>query len=343
MGPALDDAAVVEDEDQVRRQHGGQPVRDDERRAALEQLVQRGPDELLGQGVEVGRRLVQDQDARVLEDRPRDRYALLLATGQAVPALADDGLVAVRQRADELVEVRVARGGEELRLARGRVGVGVPLSPIPGIETRSWAALRTARLAPAERRVHARIVRALAAGSAPGGAQVTAWAREEGLAAEDVRAALVAADLAHVDADTGAVRLSYPFSAAPTRHRVSVDGIGESYAMCSLDSLGVAFMLRSPANVASSDPLTDERIEISVAPDGQASWSPRDAVAVVGRASGGGASAECMCPNTNFAVSPASAQAQLETLPDRSGTVMPMPDAIDAGRQLFGTLLHPGS
>jgi Alkylmercury lyase len=216
---------------------------------------------------------------------------------------------------------------------------GVPLSPVPGFETRSWAALRTSRLPPAERRVHARIVRALAGGSVPDGGRIDAWAGEEGLTGSHARAALEAADVAHFDAGTGSVRLAYPFSAAPTRHRVNVDGVGASYAMCSLDALGVAFMLRATTRVASSDPVTGELIEITVTPDGQASWSPQEAVAVVGCATDGGASAECMCPNTNFAASVECGRAQLDALAGCSGTVMPIPDAVDAGRQLFATLL----
>src|SRR6266508_6721220 len=72
VAAALDDAAVVEDQDQVGGEHGRQPVRDDERRPPGEERAQRGLDVLLGDGVEVGRGLVEDQDARILEDDPGD-------------------------------------------------------------------------------------------------------------------------------------------------------------------------------------------------------------------------------------------------------------------------------
>ena len=44
------------------------------------------------------RRLVEDQDRRVLEERARDGDALALAAGELRAALAELGLVALRQR-----------------------------------------------------------------------------------------------------------------------------------------------------------------------------------------------------------------------------------------------------
>ena len=55
-------------------------------------------------------RLVEQQDRRRLEDRARDGDALLLAARQLQAALADLRLVAVRQRADEVVDLRELRG-----------------------------------------------------------------------------------------------------------------------------------------------------------------------------------------------------------------------------------------
>src|SRR5919201_389534 len=49
---------------------------------ALRHSVECVLDLLLGMTVERARRLVQDQDGRTLEDRARDRHALLLSTGE---------------------------------------------------------------------------------------------------------------------------------------------------------------------------------------------------------------------------------------------------------------------
>jgi hypothetical protein len=53
-------------------------------------------EEALGLDVEVRGRLVEDQDRGVLDDRPRDRQPLTLATRQQDAVLADPGLVAGR-------------------------------------------------------------------------------------------------------------------------------------------------------------------------------------------------------------------------------------------------------
>ena len=66
--------------------------------------------------VEVARRLVEDHDRRVLQQQARDREPLLLAAGQAVPALADDRGVPVGQRRDRVVDA--GRRGRRRRAPR---------------------------------------------------------------------------------------------------------------------------------------------------------------------------------------------------------------------------------
>ena len=122
MAAALDDAAGVHHQDLVGAHHGREPVRDHERGAADADAVELGLDRLLGRGVERGGRLVEDQDRRILQQRARDRDALLLAAGELEPALADLGLVAVGQRHDEVVDVRGARR----LLTSSRVASGRP-------------------------------------------------------------------------------------------------------------------------------------------------------------------------------------------------------------------------
>ena len=123
VGAALDDAAVLEHEDLVGIDDRRQPVRDDQRGALARDLGELGLDDLLGARVERDGRLVEDQDGRVLEQRARDRDALLFAAGELEAALADHRVVAVRQRFDEGVDVRGARRGDDL-LAR-RLGPAV--------------------------------------------------------------------------------------------------------------------------------------------------------------------------------------------------------------------------
>jgi hypothetical protein len=206
------------------------------------------------------------------------------------------------------------------------------------LAARSWASQRTAGLSASERGLHGRILRAFADGVAPAPAQLAAWAAQERLDLDDALTALEANDLVQRDGDTGRVSVAYPFSAAPTAHRVRVSSGVEVFAMCALDALGVAFMLGAPTHVTSLDPRTGERIEVAVDLAGASAWSPPAAVVAVGCA-GGGTSAACMCPHTNFAASPEHGQALLDATPGCSGGVLSMPDAIAVGRDLFGTLL----
>ena len=54
----------------------------------------------------MARRLVEDHDGRVLQQHAGDGEPLLLAARQPVAALADDGVVAVGQRGDDVVDLR---------------------------------------------------------------------------------------------------------------------------------------------------------------------------------------------------------------------------------------------
>jgi hypothetical protein len=129
----LDDPSLLHDVDDVRADHRGQPVRDGERGATLGGLVQRFLDHPLRDGVERGRRLVQQQHGRILQQHPRDRDALLLAAGEAIAALPHHGVVAVLEAGDHMVDVgRRARRDE---LLVGRVGLGIDeVLPDRGVE-----------------------------------------------------------------------------------------------------------------------------------------------------------------------------------------------------------------
>ena len=77
-------------------------------------VASRGPqaaqDLLLRVGVDRGERVVQDQDARLGRQGPREGRALLLPARQGQAALADEGVVAAREVGDVLRELRDVRG-----------------------------------------------------------------------------------------------------------------------------------------------------------------------------------------------------------------------------------------
>ncbi len=89
---------------------------DDEGRAAGHRLRQAGPDLGLGPRVDRGGGVVEDEDAGVGEQGAGDRDPLALAAREGEAALADDGVVAARQVADELVGAGAVRvDGADLR------------------------------------------------------------------------------------------------------------------------------------------------------------------------------------------------------------------------------------
>ena len=97
---------------------------DDERRPALHQPRHRPLDEHLGPRVDRRRRLVEDEDRRVGEERPGDRQELLLAGREVRRVVVDDRVVAVGQRPHEVVDVGGLGGGQDLVLGRVEPAVG---------------------------------------------------------------------------------------------------------------------------------------------------------------------------------------------------------------------------
>ena len=94
---ALDQPALVDDEDLVCSLHGRETVGDHHRGPPLHEVLERVLDERLRSGVEVRGRFVEHQDRRILENHPGDGDSLLLAAGQSVSTFADHGVVAVAE------------------------------------------------------------------------------------------------------------------------------------------------------------------------------------------------------------------------------------------------------
>src|SRR6185437_17018610 len=121
LRPALHDAPFLEHQDLVGARDGGQPVRDHERGAPAAEAAQAIANERFALAVEARRRFVENQDARVGQNRARDRDALALAAREADPALAYHGIEPVGEPADEFIAVRCLRGGGDL--IRGSAGL----------------------------------------------------------------------------------------------------------------------------------------------------------------------------------------------------------------------------
>ena len=89
----------------------------------VEQAAQCFVDPRFDVDVDGARRVVENQDRRVEQQRARDGDALTLTARERVAALADDGVVALGQAHDELV--RVGRAGRGLDSSNRGVGSAV--------------------------------------------------------------------------------------------------------------------------------------------------------------------------------------------------------------------------
>ena len=86
-----------------------QPVRDREHRPARDQPIERLLDLPLRLRVHAARRLVENENPRIVQNRSRDRDPLTLTARQRVSPLADHRVVPLAQLADEVVRVRRLR------------------------------------------------------------------------------------------------------------------------------------------------------------------------------------------------------------------------------------------
>ena len=96
MRARLDHLAVLEHDDHVGPADGREPVGDDERRPVAQERLEGVLDARLGRDVDRRRRLVEDQDPRVGEERAGEGDQLALADREPRAALLDVRVVAVR-------------------------------------------------------------------------------------------------------------------------------------------------------------------------------------------------------------------------------------------------------
>jgi hypothetical protein len=201
----------------------------------------------------------------------------------------------------------------------------------------AWRA-RALPLDPLQKAVHRTILRAFAASGRP-------------LALDDLDAATAgsgreAADVLAELHDLDAVRLgpdlrilaAYPFSAAPTRHRVRIADRVEAYAMCAIDALGIAAMLGEDTRIDSVDVTTGHAISVAMSGN-DTTWDPANAVVFVGADPAGGPSADCCCDYLNFFADTTAARVWMAAHPQVPGQILTQAEAENLGARLFGDLL----
>lgn len=213
-------------------------------------------------------------------------------------------------------------------------------SGTPGERITRWRA-RALPEDPLQRTVHQAVLRRFASTGRP--PTIDALARATGVTQDTLAGVLRSlhdSDTVRLD-DHGQIVVAYPFSAAPTRHRVTIASGVSVHAMCGIDALGIPLMLGENVRIDTNDPITGEQITITN-DSGHTTWSPPDAVAFVGADAGGGPSADCCCEYLNLFAGQATAAAWSAAHPSIPGQVLSQTEAEELASTLFGALLTPG-
>jgi hypothetical protein len=67
--------------------------------------------------------------------------------------------------------------------------------------------------------------------------------------------------------ESGNLRAAYPISPRKNQFQITVDEVGSGYAMCAIDSLGVAYTFGKKVIILSRDPTTGKELQIIIDPD----------------------------------------------------------------------------
>ena len=99
-------------------------------------------------------------------------------------------------------------------------------------------------------------------------------------------------------------------------------------------------MLDLPVEITSGDPIGGAEIWVRLDPGDGAWWEPKQAVVLAGSACCEGPSFRGCCDLLNFFESRENAERYLAVNPSLSGHPTSLPEAIAAGRIVFGDLLR---
>lgn len=200
-------------------------------------------------------------------------------------------------------------------------------------------ATRCARLDDSERELYFWILRRFATHGRPTSAEVLAAGESLGLDALKAVETLAREDLVHLD-ENGQVAVAYPFSGRPTAHQVRFQNGHQAHAMCAIDALGIAAMFDQPIEIVSTDPLAGDDVRAHLSAQGEGTWEPASSVVVAGISERSDDSFRGCCPVLNFFASNENGERWLEQHPGVRGQVVSMPEAIAAGRAVFGDVFR---
>lgn len=146
-----------------------------------------------------------------------------------------------------------------------------------------------------------------------------------------IRDALARQDWLTLD-DDGALVSIYPFSLVPTGITVSIDGV-DRYAVCAIDALGVAPMLRRAVLVSATCSWCEEPIVIGVNPEEIEGLTPPGAVVTARYALG--PAVRSRCGVMRFACSEDHGRRWLDEHGMPDDVVLPVEEAFPLAREQF--------
>jgi Alkylmercury lyase len=123
---------------------------------------------------------------------------------------------------------------------------------------------------------------------------------------------------------------------------VLIEGQRWVEAMCAIDALGIAPMLGLPVEIHSHDPVNAGEVWVRLDPREGAWWEPEVAVVPSGSACCEGPSFRGCCDVLNFFETRANAERYLAENASVSGRPISLPEAIEAGRIVFGDVFTEG-
>ena len=198
---------------------------------------------------------------------------------------------------------------------------------------------RTRRLSAVQREFYFWILREFAAARPPSADRTRRAAARYRLDPVEAFAVLAREDLVHVDA-TGLPLVAYPFSATLRGHRVLIDGERWVEAMCAIDALGIAPMLGLAIEIHSHDPISGGEVWVRLDPS-EGAWSePEEAVVLSGSTCCEGPSFGGCCDVLNFFETRENAERYLAEHGEVAGHPISLPEAIEAGRIVFGDVFR---
>ena len=109
--------------------------------------------------------------------------------------------------------------------------------------------------------------------------------------------------------------------------------------MCAIDALGMPFMLRKGADIASSCAGCGTEVGVEVRGGHVTAYAPADVVVWIGEMSEGCVAATDLCPDLNFFCSSVCIGAWSRAHPEKRGEQLDFEEAVKRGRQVFEGLL----